>query len=307
MANKQSFDEPTDFKKTLDVTIPVPFTGQEPHVFDISTADKNKFIWAKWRWEFLRRNSKFRQNIFEAAKVIQDILPDSPFHEIKKEDPNKFLEELFKYPWWLILQKPEPNIICELYEKWEIWIILPPDKSLDQIFESLEQESDTSLPPRIPKALIIDYILPSVIKTVRRGDIPRSTDLAQGRLVLEIDFTKFNSPASLMKEVNYSLETFLGASKYQFAFIPPDEEGDRIAENIIEVETGARRYKVDYDLLLQIGDMKEKDGLTYQEVAKEINLRKYEVNPQSATRLAGQLYQRYKDLVNGGYKYITYP
>ena len=58
--------------------------------------------------------------------------------------------------------------------------------------------------------------------------------------------------------------------------------------------------------------MKEKEGLRNREIAKIIFPRDFKpnnenANEESAIRKVGQYYQRYKELVNGGYEKITIP
>lgn len=64
---------------------------------------------------------------------------------------------------------------------------------------------------------------------------------------------------------------------------------------------------VDYKVILTVGDMKEKENLTNQEIAKKIDPRKFNKNAESAIRNVSHLYKRYKELVAGGYKDMILP
>jgi len=71
------------------------------------------------------------------------------------------------------------------------------------------------------------------------------------------------------------------------------------------------RKRIDYDVILMVGDLRG-EGLTYEQIAKKIFPRDFNDNnenakPESAIRKVGQYYQKYKDLVNDGYKDVTFP
>ena len=69
---------------------------------------------------------------------------------------------------------------------------------------------------------------------------------------------------------------------------------------------------INYDLILQVGRMKEHQHMTNQMIAKELFPRDFDNNnlnakPESKIRQISNYYKKYKELVNGGYKKITYP
>jgi len=71
------------------------------------------------------------------------------------------------------------------------------------------------------------------------------------------------------------------------------------------------RKRIDYDVILMVGDLRG-EGLTYEQIAKQIFPRDFNINnenakPESAIRKVGQYYQKYRDLVNDGYKDVTFP
>ena len=71
------------------------------------------------------------------------------------------------------------------------------------------------------------------------------------------------------------------------------------------------KKKVVFDVILMVGDLRE-EGLTYEQIAKKLFPRDFNINnenakPESAIRKVGQYYQKYKDLVNDGYKDVTFP
>jgi hypothetical protein len=71
-----------------------------------------------------------------------------------------------------------------------------------------------------------------------------------------------------------------------------------------------QKYKIDYDLILKVGDMKEK-GMTNKEVAQRIEPRAFRdkndepADPSSAIRKVSNYYKTYRKLVEDGYKKIT--
>lgn len=71
------------------------------------------------------------------------------------------------------------------------------------------------------------------------------------------------------------------------------------------------RKRIDFDVILMVGDLRG-EGLTYEQIAKKIFPRDFNINnenakPESAIRKVGQYYQKYRDLVNNGYKDVTFP
>jgi hypothetical protein len=64
---------------------------------------------------------------------------------------------------------------------------------------------------------------------------------------------------------------------------------------------------VDYSVTLTIGDLRKNKKLTFKEIAKRVNPRGYRENPESTTRNVAASYERYRELVDGGYRDLTYP
>ena len=76
---------------------------------------------------------------------------------------------------------------------------------------------------------------------------------------------------------------------------------DNSFEEMKKIEEKKRPIKkVDYDLILQVGDLRE-EGLTYEQIAKIIFPRDFNIDnenakPESAIRKAGQYYKRFQEL-----------
>ena len=67
-----------------------------------------------------------------------------------------------------------------------------------------------------------------------------------------------------------------------------------------------RKNQSDLDVILKAGDMRKK-GLKYQEIAQKVDPHRFAENPQSATRSMNDYCKTYDELVNGGYKDLTWP
>jgi hypothetical protein len=62
------------------------------------------------------------------------------------------------------------------------------------------------------------------------------------------------------------------------------------------------REKEEYELILKVGDLKDKEKLTYKEIAEKIF--HDSESPKSAQEKVSFFYERYKYLINGGYRNI---
>ena len=134
--------------------------------------------------------------------------------------------------------------------------------------------------------------------------------------LLRIDFSKINSLKSCKKFVSELIESYFKQSKTQISKIKDTEflgEKASLLEFTKEPDQRNRqRYMVDYALILQVGDMKEKQNMTNEQIAKDLYPRDFDINnenakPESKTRTVGHIYKSYKQLVDGGYKEISFP
>jgi len=111
------------------------------------------------------------------------------------------------------------------------------------------------------------------------------------RMLISIAIDKVNSPRALTKEVNKSIK----------------EVWERI-------QNKKREYiKKEYQIFIQVGDMHNK-GMKNEKIAEKLFPRSFrfdedsDLNKQeSAIRNVSHYLKSYKELVNGGYKNITYP
>ena len=80
-----------------------------------------------------------------------------------------------------------------------------------------------------------------------------------------------------------------------------------VALKLKEITPKKRPNMTDFEVILRVGDMKRL-GKKNSEIAQVIDPRKYAENPESAIRLTGYYYKRYKELVYCNRFFdLTYP
>ena len=84
------------------------------------------------------------------------------------------------------------------------------------------------------------------------------------------------------------------------------------SEKTNKIKKRKKVYMIDYDIILEVGDLKEREGITNQRIAKKLFPRDFQINnenakPKSKIRQISNYYKTCKELVNGGHKDITYP
>ena len=67
---------------------------------------------------------------------------------------------------------------------------------------------------------------------------------------------------------------------------------------------GEQMDMTEYGTYIKVGDMRDSDGLTYREIAEKVFPFHY---PESGKSQAQQFHKKYRKLVDGGYKDLTYP
>ncbi len=217
--------------------------------------------YAKYRWEFMRRDPEYRRDWEKAQEIRKRVKLEEGLKKVLEETgvmvyPPEYQEE---YEQELALCKKYGLGLDRAY-------MFDPDKS----FEELTEYSPD---------FYISMINPSAVTL-------SSPDKDPKKVRIDIDFNNVNSIAELIRHVS-----------------------DRLQEHYETIsQDKTQRYGgIDYDLLLEVGDLKEKEHLKHQEVAQKIDPRKFRENPESAIRNVGHYYKHYKELVNGGYKDLTFP
>lgn len=114
--------------------------------------------------------------------------------------------------------------------------------------------------------------------------------LSETKIKIEIDLDQVYSVDSLKRLVSEIIDRlYFDAKKLQ------------------KIKPKRRPNMTDFDVILKVGDMK-REKRKNREIAKAIDPRKYDQNPESAIRLVSYYYKRYKELVDGqGFFDLNYP
>ena len=186
----------------------------------------------------------------------------------------------FKYQWEFARRSDEYRFIYKnkVGLPSEIKQMLPdPALSFDQVLQQKESEKQNSL---------LGFI--NALQFLASGAV-RFESLSDGKLVIEIDFKKINSITSLKEYVKELI-----SSHYS------------VLRKLKEMPAKRKRNMRDYDKILKIGNLRE-HGDKFETIAAEIDLKRYNSNPYSAVTNVKTLYKEYAELVNGGWKELTFP
>lgn len=226
--------------------------------------------WLKYRWEFMRRNPEYREAYQEALKLRES-------SEFTPEDIGFQEGNFVQYTY---LETPEGKQEQELAETTGAHsrCMIDPDKSFDDVMDG---------PDSMEKACF----LPGTFWEIFSG---WSQD--GSRVSIEIDLAKINSVDALKYEIGDLIDIL-----YKDIY-------EKYLKKQYEPETAKRRRLIDYDIvrrILRVGEMREKQGLTFPQIAQEIL--PDNVNGKSAESQVEKDYKKFTYLVNGGYKELTYP
>lgn len=286
--------------------------------------NKEIIEWAKWRWEFMRRNPQYRDDYKEVEELRAKV----------KKTKNIPAEE-----------RKHIAIIEDNYsKKWNInFGLLDPDKSFEDLLRMPFEENVELLSNFLNPGAVEVVAHPlfdrkkreftfSEISSDKRKEIIGDREVTDEDFILHINFNKVNSLSSLKELVCQLID-----NRYKYIYeydkyievydltnegsgedsepVAVDNKGEKIQPNRTEYipkKDKTRSYNIDYSVLLNVGDMKERDNMTNQEVAKSLFPRDFNdenegANPESATRKISHYYKKYKELVNDGYKMLLYP
>lgn len=236
---------------------------------------KEKHEWEKWRWEFMRRNLEVRKD-YQKVKELRKKAAYPPDYRVEKGN-------LVEYPYFSTPEGKKEREYCAKHDL-SMSYFPDPDKRFDDLIGGK---------PEFDGERYIFTAKQAWGHLFARNLRPRSISFRynpknMNYVNIKIDFTKINSIAALKNCVSALLE--------------------KHSEKIMESEEAKeQKYMIDYEIILMVGELKEKQGLKDQEIAKKIDPNKFKENPQSATRNIGHLHKRYNELVNRGYKEITFP
>lgn len=229
----------------------------------------------------------------------------SPENKSKKKD-------WLKYRWEFLRRDPE---FMKIYPENYIRNRPDPNLSFEEIWDSLDNKSNEEqmeiLNRRIPLQAILE--LQSAVQIItskkklteyapymKQGTIvsynilEHKKDVGINELVIWIDLEKVNSIDALKNQVLNIID------HYWFTY---SSEFKKVKDS---------RKLIDYDIILKVGDLREKDKLKYQQIARQIFPRDFDANnesanPESAIKKVSNYYKKYKELVNGGWRNLTYP
>ena len=281
----------------------------------------------KWRWEFMRRNREYISDYKKMQARRKEIDYDRLQEQIKKDrfqwgkDHPTNLDNMAdvmaahdKSEEWLRTKRKKELEIIESYQQEESvlakkwfpgcsWYLHDPSKSFEEIIEIVNSDKPFNgmddVKKYAKKGLLkwsfgkaLDNQAVTVLRTIDMGNIRGFTNLdfdnlTRDDLLLRINVRKVNSLTALKETVCELLEE--------------------------KFKKKPRKYESDYDVIIKAGDLKEKGKMTNQAIAKIINPRAFKgtednpANPESAIRMISYYYKRYNELINGGYKDLTYP
>jgi len=169
--------------------------------------------------------------------------------------------------------------MCENYGLSGTYLI-DPSKSFDDLMGNVELDFDDSGEASISNPLFVNHLR---ILSLKRPKAVNAYywNTEKSKLIIEMDFSKLNSSGALKRLVAKLI----------------DEHKDRLTER-------KRRNMTDYGTYIKVGDLKDKEGLTFEQIAQKEFSRQ---DPESGLSWAKQCYKKYKELVGGGYKDLTYP
>jgi hypothetical protein len=230
---------------------------------------------AKWRWEFLRRNSEYVAD-YQAIRKIRPSTELEFFYNgeiCKLRNPSSLESIIWKERLKLIDFKlsDEINMELELVDKWS----MPGLELLDPTMKFDEFDLETKK--------ILVAILPNPVE-VRL--VPNEPSIH-----ISVDYTMVNSLKECIDAVKREIHFYYDAFS-QKGYLSCKEK---------------MNYKPEqYKLYLAVGDMKAQNMKNW-EIAAQLTPKEYKNNPESAIRNIAHYFKAYKDLVNGGFRNITWP
>lgn len=116
-------------------------------------------------------------------------------------------------------------------------------------------------------------------------------DELTAQVTITINFDRINSIEQLKKNVSDEIDW-----RWEF-----------LIQNGIIKKGKRQRYQVDYDLVLKVGDMRYLEDKKNSEIADVIDSKRFRDKPESMIREISRLAKRYKELVSGDWRELTYP
>jgi hypothetical protein len=256
----------------------------------------------KYRWEFIRRNPDYKDD-YEKVLRLRKMAEEKAGVKISKDHDSYCKTQEFKNEMAII-------------QKWGVKKMWSPSESYDEIsgLQDLSASSNADSANRVLKWARGQF------KKHEAEAALNESGLSCGGL-LENPSDRVDVETKSSDDFGWTVSTI--PSGYRYFQINVDFEKIRSLENLksavcaklemhyhnYKKKAGKKLYLADFDIILEVGDLKEA-GWTNQKIAKKIYPRLFEnkdANHESTIRNISHIYKRYKELVAGGYKHITYP
>ena len=240
---------------------------------------ERKRDWAKYRWEFMRRNSEYGKDFAEVEKVRKNVV--LPPHLKKIRDEWGFMI----YPDGYEKEEKKERQLCNKHGL-QTGTMLDPNKSFEDIVGPKPPDVFPKGNRNITEQQFVGLFVASLINPPTALNLFFSQNDPE-KVTIEIDFKLVNSIAMLNKRIEKEIQNHY------------DHELVNKSQTYMTV--------VGYDVYLRVGDLKRNDEkLTNREIAEIVEPNRYEQNESSAVRAISDYYERYLYFVNGGYKSMTF-
>lgn len=214
-----------------------------------------------------------------------------------------------------------------LREKYGLWPLLDPGLSFEEICE----RKNITLESLLHELWIVNSPPPAFEEIGTRPCMVKGEEFflknvilqkssTRDDVILHIDFSRVNSITAFKSALMEWVDMEYRVRKTPFHLQETGKETEWLpGETAIHLELVKDENNpsvlsdIDYAKIIRIGDMKEKENLTNEKIALREWKEKFEetddepANPDGAIRNVSNYYKKYQQLVNGGYKKLSYP
>lgn len=237
------------------------------------TREERQIEMQKYRWEFMRRNPQYRGAYKKALKLRESY--KRAVEPVAGPERAGHVELSHAYLTSSVGQ--EEKRLCDEFGLYSSCMINP-DKSYDDLKDG---------PDDMEKVCFFGHLFWSHYAKLKWEG---------SHLIIDLDFSKINSVAALKKDLPKLIDV-QGKNIYK-----------RYMKKHYEPEPKkGRRAARDYERLLTIGTLKEKEKLKFIKIAKRVSPTQYKKDQETARKQTNDLYKEYLEFVNGRYRELTYP
>ena len=179
--------------------------------------------------------------------------------------------------------------------------IIPPDNPKE---EGMDKWFDYALSPdgQWERKRLAEYGLGGTLLCDPEGDMasPHKERIRDGAFRFMFDM---EDPLKVTISIDFKRVVSIEALKQTIA-----QQVDSWWE-MAKTKADPKAFKVtDFEKIIEVGDLREKEKLTYREIAQRVVPKNYENEPDAAIKSMQGFYKRYNLLINkGGYKDISFP